>query len=253
MAVPVLQKRTATPGKVPAVGDMQLGQLVVNTYDGKLYLKRNVSGVESVVLIGGGEGYFQRYDRTATAGQTAFPADYVPGALIVLLNGRTLQPADYTATSGSSVTVPTAATGDSVTIIAFSTFEVANTYTKAEVDALLSAAGAPILTKQFISSEQAFTAGGALTLAHGLGVKPKLVTGSLICQVAELGYSVGEEIDYPHFGTDAGSGTGLSIVASATQLAVRMGQVNLVILRKDTGSTEYFTPARWRLIVRAFA
>ena len=55
MANTVKIKRSAVPGKVPAVGDLSLGELAINTYDGKLYTKKDVSGAESVVLLGGGE------------------------------------------------------------------------------------------------------------------------------------------------------------------------------------------------------
>lgn len=46
-------KRSAVPGKVPAVTDLELGELAVNTSDGKLYTKKNVSGTESIVDVAG--------------------------------------------------------------------------------------------------------------------------------------------------------------------------------------------------------
>jgi hypothetical protein len=49
-------KQSAVAGKVPTTAQLQLGELAVNTTDGKLYLKRNVSGTESVVEIGAGGG-----------------------------------------------------------------------------------------------------------------------------------------------------------------------------------------------------
>lgn len=108
-------------------------------------------------------------------------------------------------------------------------------------------------TKEYTSPLQIFTASGLLNLSHGLGSTPKLISASLICQVAELGYSVGDEVPYPHFGTDSNSGTGLSIVPSASQLSVRMGSALFTLLSKDAGVTTYFTAANWRLIVRAWA
>jgi hypothetical protein len=44
-------KRSNVPGKVPTTTDLELGELAVNTYDGKLYLKKN-DGTESIVEIG---------------------------------------------------------------------------------------------------------------------------------------------------------------------------------------------------------
>lgn len=44
-------KRSGTAGKVPLAGDIELGELAVNTWDGKLYLKRN-DGADAIVEIG---------------------------------------------------------------------------------------------------------------------------------------------------------------------------------------------------------
>jgi hypothetical protein len=45
-------KRSSTPGKIPLTSDLELGQLALNTNDGKLFAKRSVSGSESVFEIG---------------------------------------------------------------------------------------------------------------------------------------------------------------------------------------------------------
>ena len=45
-------KRSAVASKVPAPTDLELGELGVNTYDGKLFLKKNVGGTESIVEVG---------------------------------------------------------------------------------------------------------------------------------------------------------------------------------------------------------
>ena len=55
MANTLKLKRSAVQGKVPVVGDLELGELAVNTYDGKLYTKKN-DGSDAVVEIGGGGG-----------------------------------------------------------------------------------------------------------------------------------------------------------------------------------------------------
>ena len=52
MAQTILSKRSAVAGKAPSTTDLQLGELAVNTNDGKLYMKRSVSGVESIKEIG---------------------------------------------------------------------------------------------------------------------------------------------------------------------------------------------------------
>jgi len=56
MANVIKLKRSAVAGKAPVVGDLQLGELGLNTYDGKLFTKKSVSGVESIVEIGAAAG-----------------------------------------------------------------------------------------------------------------------------------------------------------------------------------------------------
>ena len=52
MSQTVLIKRSSVAAKVPTTAQLSLGELALNTYDGKLYLKKNVLGVESVVEVG---------------------------------------------------------------------------------------------------------------------------------------------------------------------------------------------------------
>lgn len=51
MAVKFRHKRSTVQGKVPLVTDIDLGELAINTYDGKVYLKKN-NGTESIVEVG---------------------------------------------------------------------------------------------------------------------------------------------------------------------------------------------------------
>ena len=54
MATPFRIKRSAVPGKDPAVSDLQLGELALNTYDAELYTLRSRPGIGTeVVKIGG--------------------------------------------------------------------------------------------------------------------------------------------------------------------------------------------------------
>jgi hypothetical protein len=52
MANTIKIKRSAVQGKAPATGDLQLGELAVNTYDGKLYTKKN-AGSDAIVDLSG--------------------------------------------------------------------------------------------------------------------------------------------------------------------------------------------------------
>ena len=54
MATPFRIKRSAVPGKEPAVSDLQLGELALNTYDAELYTLRSRPGIGTdIVKIGG--------------------------------------------------------------------------------------------------------------------------------------------------------------------------------------------------------
>jgi hypothetical protein len=57
MSTNIKLKRSAVSGRIPATGDLALGELAINTYDGKLFMKKN-DGTESIVDItsGGGGG-----------------------------------------------------------------------------------------------------------------------------------------------------------------------------------------------------
>jgi len=53
MAQTIKLRRSATQGGTPTVSQLSLGEVAINTYDGKLYIKKD-SGTESIVEIGGG-------------------------------------------------------------------------------------------------------------------------------------------------------------------------------------------------------
>jgi hypothetical protein len=84
-------------------------------------------------------GTAERQNYTATAGQTVFAATYDAGYVDVWLNGIKLVEGaseDFTATTGTNITLTTGATaGDDVSIIAYGTFVLADHYTKVQSDA----------------------------------------------------------------------------------------------------------------------
>ena len=77
MASNVKIKRSSTSGKVPLTTDLQLGELAINTYDGKLYLKKN-AGTDVIVEVGasaGGGGTTNATWTKKTANYTAVSGD----------------------------------------------------------------------------------------------------------------------------------------------------------------------------------
>ena len=87
MANTALIKRSSVANKAPTTSDLSLGELAVNTYDGKLFLKKSVGGTESIVdltnadkLDGQDGSYYTGYTDTAIANLI----DSAPNALNTL-------------------------------------------------------------------------------------------------------------------------------------------------------------------------
>ena len=126
-------RRSATAGNVPTTSQLDLGELALNTYDGKLYMKKSVSGTDSVIEVGGGgsqqSGVWSEYVYTATSNQTSFSGSddnsqtlsYVTNYLQVFLNGILLDNGtDYTANTTTSVVLTNGASaGDTLQISTF--------------------------------------------------------------------------------------------------------------------------------------
>lgn len=133
MAQTIKLKRSGTSGAIPTTSQLELGEVAINTYDGKMYIKKNVGGTETIVEIGSGatsaDAIFEEYIYTATSGQTSFSGSddnsltlsYTSGAVQVFLNGVLLDPdTDYTATNGTTVVLASGATtSDLLQIFAF--------------------------------------------------------------------------------------------------------------------------------------
>lgn len=135
MAQTIKLKRSAVAGRIPSTSDLDLGEVALNTTDGKMYIKKSVSGTESIVELGTGGGsaaadaILVEYQFTATNNQTSFSGgddnsvqlSYTAGAIQVFLNGVLLDNGiDYTATNTIAVVLSEAATtGDFLQIIAF--------------------------------------------------------------------------------------------------------------------------------------
>ena len=78
-------KRSTAPGGVPTTAALSLGELAINTYDGKLFLKKNVSGSETVVEVGaitsGGVTAALGYTPANKAGESFTGAISVAGSI----------------------------------------------------------------------------------------------------------------------------------------------------------------------------
>lgn len=80
MAVKIELKRSAIPGKVPTVDQLDLGELAINTYDGAIYFKQDTGVSQSIVQVTttGGTTISASYAVTSSHAITASYALNVP-------------------------------------------------------------------------------------------------------------------------------------------------------------------------------
>ena len=138
MAQTILLKRRTTDATAPTTSDLAVGEIAVNAFSGKLYVRKTNGTVAEISGTGGGGGgdvglipsaTFKRFEYTATNGQTTFSGNdnasqsllYVAGNILVYLNGVLLDDTvDYVATSTTSVVLQDGATtNDLLTIISY--------------------------------------------------------------------------------------------------------------------------------------
>jgi hypothetical protein len=107
----------------------------MNVWDGAQWIEASAAS-QAILVV---------YQYTATGGQTTFSGTdnnsltlgYTVGSALVTLNGVMLEVgSEVTATSGTSVVLASGATaGDELNVYAFSTFNLADVYTKSQSDA----------------------------------------------------------------------------------------------------------------------
>lgn len=125
-------RRSAVAGAIPSAANLNLGELALNTADGKMYMKKSLGGTDTVVEIGGGttqDGVWNEYKYTSTNNQTTYTGtdddgktlSYLVGYLQVFFNGILLDNGiDYAASNSSSIVLTNAAsTSDIVQISSF--------------------------------------------------------------------------------------------------------------------------------------
>ena len=150
------------------------------------------------------EGTRRVYTYTATASQSTFNAVYNVGQVDVHQNGILLQPADFTASTGTTIVLGTAAAlNDEITITCHNTFSVADT----------------------VSSSQGGTFAGAITAANGLTVDDDGATPLTVDRAT----SDGTIIDVQKDGTSVGNigANGSRAYMSGPQKGIKFGNASV--------------------------
>jgi hypothetical protein len=91
MSNTILIKRNSTTGKVPATSALASGELALNTYDGNLFFKKTVSGVDSIVTL---TQYSQGTGVTINSGSISIGQD-VSVTSNPTFAGATFSPSNY--------------------------------------------------------------------------------------------------------------------------------------------------------------
>lgn len=121
----------SAPTADPDGSALDIGDLYFDTNTNTLKVYAATGWVSAGSSVNGTSNRSDFVVGTASGGYngstTVFPITYDAGFVDVYLNGIKLQPADFTATNGTSVSLLTAAqTNDTVSLVAFGTFNVAN-------------------------------------------------------------------------------------------------------------------------------
>ena len=113
MAQTLKLKRSAVSGNAPSTGDLALGEIAINTYDGKIFIKKD-DGTESIVTFEAGDssnaGTIEEDSFSGNGSTTAFTLTTAPSSeenLLVFIDA-TFQNRDSFTISGTTITFDTA-------------------------------------------------------------------------------------------------------------------------------------------------
>ena len=85
------------------------------------------------------------------------------------------------------------------------------------------------------------------TLAHGIGIQPRINIVSLLCSSSDVSFVAGEEVsDLPNYRESGGPDRRWNITKNATNILTVTDNDPIVLLRNDTGAGAAITMANWK-------
>jgi hypothetical protein len=108
------------------------------------------------------------------------------------------------------------------------------------------------LSGVFFESGEYSVSAGEVLVAHGMGSKALRVKVFLRCKTAELGYSVGDEVE-PSGDYSASFRGVMGLIDGASNVGFVVGDGSLVLPNATTGHVASLTPADWKVFIRAWA
>jgi len=110
-------RRSGVAGKIPTTAQLDLGEIALNTYDGRLYVKKEVSGVQSIVSFSGSpasESTVYLFTATGDGGAVDFVLPTIPVSeqnVFAYLNGVLQHTSEFSLVNGNTLRFTTAPLG----------------------------------------------------------------------------------------------------------------------------------------------
>ena len=226
MANTIKIKRSAVPSKIPTTADLALGELAINTYDGKVYLKLD-DGTESIVLVnptGVGTG-----DVTGPVGATDNAITRFDGTtgLLIKNSTATLDDSGIISVSGANVSGLTASSAVA-TDASDNLISVANSGTGDNV-----LATSPTLVTPALGTPTALVGTNITGYASGLSIGGNSETVTTNANLTGPITSVGNATS---IASQTGTGTTFVVDTSPTLITPNLGTPSAGVLTNCSGT-----------------
>ena len=246
MANSIKVKRSATPSAAPTTANLELGELAINTYDGRLYIKKD-NGTASIVEVGTGSTAYTEYNFTATASQTTFAVGVSMILVNVFLNGIRLLPTTDYAISGTNIILTTGAgASDIIVVLVYSNSAVGGTVTSVSVTTANGVSGTVATATTTPAITLSLTKTGTGT-TYVVDTSPTLITPALGTPTALVGTNItgtATAFTASNVTTNANLTGGVTSVGNAATVITNANLTGMVTSVGNAASLGSFTSAQ---------